>query len=281
MKIFLDIQNLRHYVKQLKLQEKSIGFVPTMGALHKGHLSLIHASTAQNDITICSIFVNPTQFNNTQDLEVYPRKIENDISELEKTQCDAAFIPSADDMYEKDFLLNFDFDYLENIMEGKYRPDHFKGVGLVVTKLFNLVLPNKAYFGTKDLQQLTLINKLTKELLFDIEIIAVTTIRETDGLAMSSRNNLLTQKERKNATELYKALHIAKNKLLDGESIVSVQNFITHYFDTLDTIKLEYFEIVNTKDLKKTTDIYEVSNVSLCIAGHLGNVRLIDNISLI
>ncbi len=281
MKTFFEIQNLRNYVKQLKLQEKSIGFVPTMGALHKGHLSLIHASTEQNDITICSIFVNPTQFNNAQDLKIYPRKIENDLSELEKTQCNAVFIPLADDMYDKDFLLNFNFDYLENIMEGKYRPDHFKGVALIVTKLFNIVLPDKAYFGTKDLQQLTLINKLTKELLFDIEIVAVTTVRDEDGLAMSSRNNLLNQKERKNATELYKALHIAKNKLLDGESIVSVQKFINQHFDAIDAIKLEYFEIVNTKDLKKTIDINDVSNVSLCIAGHLGNVRLIDNISLI
>lgn len=280
MKIFFDIQNLRQYIRQIKLKEKSIGFVPTMGALHKGHLSLIRKSASQNDITICSIFVNPTQFNNPKDLNNYPREFENDISELEKTQCNAAFIPSVKAMYENDFILNFSFGYLENIMEGKYRPDHFKGVGLVVTKLFNLITPDKAYFGSKDLQQLTLINKLCEELLFDIEIVAVSTVRESDGLAMSSRNNLLTEKERKNAAELFKALNVAKNKILDGENVVSVQKFITHYFDSLGTIKLEYFEIVNTTDLKRITDNIDLSNVSLCIAGHIGKVRLIDNISL-
>jgi len=280
MKIFSDIQNLRKYITQIKLQEKSIGFVPTMGALHKGHLSLINNSIEQNNVTICSIFVNPTQFNNPKDLKGYPRKFDDDISLLKETRCNAVFIPPADVMYEKDYILSFDFGYFENIMEGNHRPDHFKGVGLIVTKFFNLILPNTAYFGTKDLQQLVLIKKLTKELFFDLKIVAVPTIRESDGLAMSSRNSLLTKKERDSAIYLYKSLNEAKNKLLEGESLDKVYDFIKHYFDSLGTIKLEYFEIVNTSDLKKTTDIIDASNVSLCIAGHLGKVRLIDNISL-
>ena len=281
MKIFSDIQELRQYLRQIKRRGKSIGFVPTMGALHPGHLELIITSTNQNDITICSIFVNPTQFNNPADLENYPRNTEIDISKLKAAKCDAVFIPPVEVMYEKDTPMNFHFGYLEEIMEGKYRPGHFKGVGLIVAKFFNLIEPNKAYFGTKDLQQLTIIKKLTKDLLFDIEIVPVKTVREADGLALSSRNKLLTKDERKHAIDLYNALIAAKEKLIEGESVISVQKYIKFFFISESVIDLEYFEIVNTSDLKNVTEIHGNEDVSLCIAGYLGKVRLIDNISLI
>lgn len=280
MVIFSDILEFRQYLSQIKHQDKSIGFVPTMGALHDGHLELIITSTKQNDITVCSIFVNPTQFNNPADLEKYPQDTETDLVKLKAVKCDAIFIPPVEVMYEKDSLLNFHFGYLEEIMEGKYRPGHFKGVGLIVAKLFNLVEPNKAYFGTKDLQQLTIIRKLTRELFFDIEIVPVKTVREADGLAMSSRNKRITNEERKHATDLYNALLIAKRKLIGGESVISVRNHIQNYFNEESIIELEYFEIVNTSDLRKVTEIHHNNEVTLCIAGYLGKVRLIDNISL-
>ena len=280
MQIFSDIQKLRLYLRHIKLQKQSIGFVATMGALHDGHLKLIHTSAKQNDITVCSIFVNPTQFNNPADLEKYPRNTKIDITLLDEANCDVVFIPPVEIMYEKDILLNFHFGYLEEIMEGKYRLGHFKGVGLIVVKLFNIVEPNNAYFGTKDLQQLTIIKALTKELLFDIEIVPVKTVREKDGLAMSSRNKLLLSEERKHAVDLYKALSTAKRKLIGGESVKSVHSYIQNFFKSESKIELEYFEIVGTADLQKITKIPYDFNVSLCIAGHLGKVRLIDNMSL-
>ena len=280
MEIISDIAELRQIIQQFKRQEKSIGFVPTMGALHDGHLALIHASTNQNDITICSIFVNPTQFNNPVDLKNYPLETDADIAKLETANCSVVFMPPKEKMYEKDFLLNIHIGYLEEIMEGKFRPGHFKGVGLIVTKLFNLVEPNRAYFGTKDLQQLTIIRRLTNELLFNIEIVPVSTIREEDGLAMSSRNKLLTTEERFQAIDLYEALQVAKKKLMAGESVISVQEHIQEFFKSESLIELEYFEIVRTSDLQKITKIHNADDVSLCIAGHLGKVRLIDNILL-
>lgn len=280
MEIISEIQTLRHYIRQMKGQDKSIGFAPTMGALHDGHLELIRASTNENDITICSIFVNPTQFNNPKDLENYPQDTHHDIEKLIGAKCNALFIPSVELMYEKEPVLNFQFGYLEEIMEGKCRPGHFKGVGLIIAKLFNLIEPNKAYFGTKDLQQLTIIRKLTNELFFDIEIVPVNTVRESDGLAMSSRNRLLSAEERKSSINLYHALLTAKRKLNEGESVESVQNHIVNYFKSDPNIELEYFEIVSSADLRKISEIDKKNEVSLCIAGQLGKVRLIDNISL-
>ena len=280
MEIFSDIKGLRQYLRQASCENKSIGLVPTMGALHNGHLKLIHSSKKQNDITVCSIFVNPTQFNNPDDLEKYPRDTKTDLAKLEDSFCDVVFAPPVEVMYEQESLLHFHFEYLEEIMEGKYRPGHFKGVGIVVAKLFNLIEPNKAYFGTKDLQQLTLIKRLTKELLYDIQIIPVDTVREPDGLAMSSRNKLLSKEDKKHALDLYNVLISAKQKLITGDTVKSVQFYVQDFFKSESKIKLEYFEIVNTNDLQKVTKIHSAEGVSLCIAGHLGKVRLIDNISL-
>ena len=280
MEIIRDIPSLRRYIKLIKSKRKSIGFVATMGALHDGHLALLRQSTSQNDFTISSIFVNPTQFNNPLDYDKYPRELESDILKLEQVKCTAAFVPSSEDMYEKQSVVNIDFGYLENIMEGRYRPGHFKGVGLIIAKLFNLVEPDKAYFGTKDLQQLKLINMLTSELLFDVEIVPVKTVREQDGLAMSSRNKLLSNNDRKHAVVLYETLNKAREKLINGESVISVVKYVKTVFDTSSNMELEYFEVVQTSDLKNVSSIDRNVDISLCIAAYLGNVRLIDNISL-
>lgn len=280
MEIVSDIVELRQLVTYFKRQEKSIGFVPTMGALHHGHLELIHTSKKNNDVTICSIFANPTQFNNPADLKNYPQETDEDLLKLDIANCNVAFVPTKEVMYEKDILLNFDFGYLEQVMEGKFRPGHFKGVALIVAKFFNLIEPTRAYFGTKDLQQLTIIRRLTTELLYNIEIVPVLTVREHDGLAMSSRNKLLTSEERLQATDLYMALQAAKKKLIAGENVIKVKEHIQAFFKRESSIELEYFEIVNSSDLQEITEIDGNHDVSLCVAGHLGKVRLIDNILL-
>ena len=280
MLIITQIPALRQYISDLKSTKKTIGFVATMGALHNGHMALLEASILQNDITICSIFVNPTQFNRKSDLKNYPRDNKTDISLLEQSNCDMVFMPSIESMYNENFLLNFDFGYLEQIMEGKFRPGHFKGVGLIVTKLFNLINPDKAYFGKKDLQQLALIKILAQELFFDIKICAVETVREENGLAMSSRNKLLSEAERKDAVKLHRALVQAKEKLINGDSVTAVKHYIKSMFDPKNKITLEYFEIVDSIFLKDLDKIDGSCEVSICIAGYLGKVRLIDNISL-
>jgi len=277
---FSKIHEIRQFSIQAKKENQSIGFVPTMGALHEGHLSLIRKSIAQNDITICSIFVNPTQFNNPEDLKNYPRDIDIDLSLLKRLDCDVVFHPSQDEMYPSPPRVNISFGYLEEIMEGKYRPGHFKGVGLIVTKLLNIINPDRAYFGKKDLQQLILIQIMTRELNIKTEIVPVAIARENDGLAMSSRNRLLSPDKRKNASDLFKALTIAKNKLMSGESVIAVRKNIVDYFQYTSPVDLEYFEIVRTEDLKTVKKIQPGEKISLCIAGYLGKVRLIDNISL-
>jgi pantoate--beta-alanine ligase len=242
---------------------------------------LIEASKDKDGVSVCSIFVNPTQFNNPEDLEKYPKNIEADLRMLEAQNCDAVFIPSADDIYENEPVLHLSFGYMEEIMEGKFRPGHFSGVGLIVSKLFNIVEPDRAYFGEKDLQQLSIIKILTKELNFNIEIVPVKTRREESGLALSSRNLLLSDDEKRDATDLFKILMQAKHKLLSGENVISVKAYVRDFFKYSSAVTLEYFEIVNTENLKNVEDIRDAESISLCIAGYLGKVRLIDNISLI
>jgi len=280
MKVIREINQMRAFVHQAKTQRKSIGFVPTMGALHEGHLSLIRQSKSENDLTICSIFVNPVQFNDSEDLLKYPRNLEADLTMLEELNCELVFHPSADAMYPAENPTAISFGYLEEIMEGKFRPGHFKGVGLVVSKLFNIIKPDRAYFGEKDLQQLTIIKIMTASLNFEIEIVPVPTKREADGLAMSSRNQLLTKEERKHAADLFSVLKKAKDKLINNESIKSVESFVEDFFEHKSQVTLEYFEIVNSADLCQVTAINSNQQVSLCIAGYLGKVRLIDNLSL-
>ena len=251
-----------------------------MGALHLGHQRLIEKSVNENDITICSIFVNPTQFNNPIDLKNYPRDIESDIKLLEPTGCNVVFIPEVHEIYCDPAFVSISFGKLESTMEGYFRPGHFKGVGIIVAKLFNVVNPDRAYFGQKDLQQLAIIKSLTRELNFNINIISVETVREIDGLAMSSRNRLLTEYERNTALTLYSSLLQAKEYLLKGWSPADVRSAMFKIFAEKNNIKLEYFEIVNSETLESIENIESFKEISLCVAAHVGKVRLIDNMSL-
>ncbi len=276
MQVFYAIKPLQEYLYNLKRLGKTVGLVPTMGALHQGHISLIENANLQNDITVCSIFVNPTQFNNPHDLAVYPRTLEADCKMLEEANCDIVFAPSAAEMYPSLPALKFDFGTLESVMEGKFRPGHFNGVGIVVSKLFNIVQPDKAYFGQKDLQQCAVINCLVKDLSFSLELVICPTQREKDGLAMSSRNRNLSEEQRVIAPEIYKSLMSAA-ELLNNQSSTVVKQFIKEYFEVIEDIDLEYFEI---SDFDTLLPIEELSKgkTALCIAAFMGKTRLIDNI---
>ncbi len=277
MQIFYSINTLQDYLKTQRKKGKSIGLVPTMGALHKGHLSLIEASKADNDLTICSIFVNPTQFNNPQDLAVYPRTLKADCVMLESAKCDVVFAPNAHDMYLTLPNLRFDFGDLERVMEGQFRPGHFNGVGIIVSKLFNIIQPNSAFFGQKDLQQCAIINRLVKDLSYNLKLNICTTQRESDGLAMSSRNRNLTTEQRKNAPEIYKSLQKAVELLKNKKSVIAVKGFITSYLDNIEGIEVEYFEISDFETLQPISELSE-RKMAFCIAAFMGKTRLIDNV---
>ena len=280
MEIFKKIAPLKVYLGEIRRSGKTIGLVPTMGALHHGHIALINASRAQNSHTICSIYVNPMQFNNLADLQKYPRNLEQDIKLLEAAGCDALFYPDNEDMYEGKSVLKFDFGDLDKVMEGKYRPGHFSGVALVVSKLFNIVSPDHAYFGQKDWQQFAVIQQVVTELKFGLALHSIPTHRETDGLAMSSRNLRLNGMQRQQATIFYNALRLAKEKLKKGEEIARVKRLVRELVEKADGIKLEYFEVAESKSLNLLEAVDGVETPILCIAGYVGEVRLIDNMFL-
>jgi pantoate--beta-alanine ligase len=283
MHIFNTISETQQYLNAQQRARKTIGFVPTMGALHAGHISLIERAKTENDLAVCSIFVNPTQFNNPDDLKKYPRTLEHDCEMLLPVGCDVVFAPSAEEMYPSLPQLKMDFGTLETIMEGKFRPGHFNGVGIVVSKLFNIVKPDKAYFGLKDLQQVAVIRRMVQELSFDLEIIPCPTLRETDGLAMSSRNTRLSPEARALAPQIYKALNLAKEKLQSGESVIEVQATVNEYFANNPEFeradfRMEYFEAADFDNLLPIETKIANGKTALCIAAFLGGVRLIDNI---
>jgi len=254
-----------------------------MGALHVGHLSLIQASKAQNDITVCSIFVNPTQFNNPNDLQKYPRTLDKDTLLLEKVECDAIFCPEASEMYPDKSIMRFEFGHLDKVMEGAFRPGHFSGVGLVVSKLFNIIQPTRAYFGQKDWQQFAVIRRLVDELNFDLELTSVPTSREDDGLAMSSRNLRLTPEQRQVATVFYESLVAAKQALQQGKTVQETRALVQTKFDERH-VSLEYFELADSKNLNILENVKAFDappgQPIMCIAGFVGEVRLIDNMFL-
>ncbi len=280
METFKDITALAQYLGEKRSKGLSIGFVPTMGALHRGHLTLISEAVKNNHLTVCSIFVNPTQFNNPEDLEKYPRSLESDLAMLKLQGCDVVFVPEVAEMYGESRVLSMSFGYLEDIMEGKFRPNHFKGVGLVVGKLFNIVQPHRAYFGKKDLQQFVLIRKLVEDLNFPVELHAVDTVREASGLAMSSRNARLSESEKEQALIFYHSLVKAKDLLKARHSPAEVKHMIENDFENQKNTSLEYFEIVDSETLLPVTNINHSNGVSICTAGYVGKIRLIDNISL-
>lgn len=278
MLILNTIQETQDYLKSQIQAGKTIGFVPTMGALHAGHISLIERAKQENDLAVSSIFVNPTQFNNPEDLKKYPRTLEKDCEMLLPAGCDVVFAPSPEEMYPSLPILRMDFGTLETVMEGKFRPGHFNGVGIVVSKLFNIVKPNKAYFGQKDLQQVAVIRCMVQDLSFDLELISCPTLREADGLAMSSRNTRLSPEARVLAPQIYKVLTLAKEKLQAGFSVKEMQVAVNEHFAKFPEFSLEYFEAADFDTLLPIEAKIEDGKNALCIAAFLGSVRLIDNI---
>ncbi len=279
MEVFNSIDSLQSYISSLKEEEKNIGFVPTMGALHEGHLSLIRDSKEENDITVCSIFVNPIQFNNPDDLKNYPRDFDKDAELLRNEECDIIFNPSVEEMYPEPSDESFDFGNLEKVMEGEFRPGHFKGVATVVKRLFEIVKPDRAYFGMKDYQQLVIIHQMTKDYNIPVEIVPCSIVRENNSLAMSSRNQLLSEDERKQAEILYKTLKFVK--IRSGFAPVNdIRRHVDKQFRKTKNMKLEYFDIVDMYTLKSLNSWAESNTVIACIAVWVGKVRLIDNIIL-
>lgn len=253
-----------------------------MGALHEGHLSLISMSVEAGDFTVASVFVNPTQFNNPEDLEKYPRNLDQDMKLLESAGCQAVFAPSAEEMYPFAPSLNINFGSIESELEGKFRQGHFAGVGLVVSKLFNIIQPDNAYFGQKDLQQYYVIKKLVQQLSFPIQLRMAPIMREPHGLAMSSRNERLSDSHRQEAALIYQALLQAQQELLQPVAdLGKVKQKVDELFKTSDRLVLEYFEVINTDDFKPLDEIKNKEATALCIAAQIGEVRLIDNLLLI
>src|SRR5687768_7837073 len=280
MEIFKQIAPLKAFLRDLKRAGKSVGLVPTMGALHAGHVSLFRSASAENHVTVGSIYVNPIQFNNQNDLLKYPRTLEKDTELLQTVGCDVLFVPDNQEMYPERTTVSIDFGGLDKIMEGKFRPGHFSGVALVVSKLFNIVQPDQAYFGQKDWQQFAIIRKLTEELNFNINLHSVATLREEDGLALSSRNLRLTPDERRKANIFYRALLEAKDALNDGASLTQVKIRMREMVEKHPGVTLEYFELADSKNLNLLENVEQSRQPIMCIAGYIGEIRLIDNMFL-
>jgi pantoate--beta-alanine ligase len=260
---------------------KSLGFVPTMGALHQGHLDLVAKSIETMDFTVVSIFVNPTQFNSSEDFQKYPQTLDADLGLLEAAGADFVFVPTVATLYPQPTHLRFDFGDLEQVLEGACRPGHFNGVGLVVSKLFHLIQPTRAFFGQKDLQQVAIIKRLVQDLSFDLSLEVVPTRREKDGLAMSSRNMRLNPEERQQALLLYQQLSQAKERLLAGEPWSKVWADAKAAFSDPTTFRFEYFALLHPETFEIFGTFTQDGPRSLCIAAYVGKVRLIDNLPII
>ena len=276
MKVISGIAELKKELNPYYSANNSIGLVPTMGALHKGHLSLVEEAEKGDDIIVVSVFVNPTQFNDPADLERYPRTLNKDLELLSKHEVDIVFAPSVEEMYPDVDTRIFDLAPLDSVMEGKYRPGHFNGVAQIVSKLFEVVSPDRAYFGQKDFQQVAIIKKMVSLMKSDIEIITCPIIRESDGLAMSSRNQLLNTEERNAAPLINKVLQ-ESTEMVGLKEPEEVKKYVTEKINTHPLMKLDYFEIVDIQSLMPIQRWGDSDNKIGCIAVHLGNVRLIDN----
>lgn len=278
MIIFKEKNKLTPYIKGLKNEGKTVGFIPTMGALHQGHLSLVKASMAKNDFTIVSIFVNPTQFNNAEDLEKYPRTEESDIELLTNVGCDFIYIPAVSDLYTpNEDAKKFDFGGLEHVMEGKFRPGHFDGVATIVSKLIHAVEPNRVYFGEKDFQQVRIVQEMVKQEALDVEIIPLQIHRAESGLAMSSRNARLTAENLANSPQIYKILQQAVEQKKQGKTPAQVQQFVEKEI-AISPFELEYFEIADEINLQPIADFSEGIAARGFLTIYAGEIRLIDNI---
>jgi len=279
MKVFKTVGLLQKNLMSID-KNRSIGFVPTMGALHKGHLSIVKKAKKENELVIVSIFVNPTQFDKADDLKSYPVTVDNDLKLLKEIHCDIVFIPSVEDVYPENVQSsNFDFDGLDKVMEGAFRDGHFDGVGTVVKRLFEIVEPTRAYFGEKDFQQLQIIKKMVEKDNIAVQIVPCEIYRENDGLAMSSRNSRLSEEQREEAPLIHQTLLNVK-KLFSERDIKYLKKMVEDIFKSNDILELEYFEIANTSTLLSTNNKLPNINYRAFIAVFAGKVRLIDNIAL-
>ena len=274
MNIFTTKKNLTEHIEQLHKAGKKIGFVPTMGALHQGHLSLLAQSQQYCDVSVCSIFVNPTQFNDPKDLEKYPRPIASDIEKLEQAGCDILFNPDVNEMYAANEQWHLDIGELEHLLEGKFRPGHYQGVTQVVFKLFDIVKPDMAFFGQKDYQQVLVIQKMIDLLHLQVKLVMCPILREPDGLAMSSRNIHLSIEERRHALVLSKTLNWLKQNF-NKNNITSLASASEAMINAEPGVQLEYFEVVDGDNLHKADQ--QTKNIVALVAVKVGNTRLIDN----
>ena len=277
MKVIHTIKDLQAELSVLKAQGKKVGLVPTMGALHAGHASLVKRSVNENEVTVVSVFVNPTQFNDKNDLVKYPRTLDADCKLLEACGATYAFAPSVEEMYPDPDTRQFSYAPLDTVMEGAFRPGHFNGVCQIVSKLFEAVKPHRAYFGEKDFQQLAIIREMVRQMQFDLEIVGCPIVREEDGLALSSRNARLSAEERENALKISQTLF--KSRTFAATHTVSeTLKFVEDAIAAVPGLRLEYFEIVDGNTLQKVDNWNQTSYVVGCITVFCGDVRLIDNI---
>jgi pantoate--beta-alanine ligase len=278
MQVFTTVVQLRTFAEASRQAGRRLGLVPTMGALHDGHLQLVQAAATECDDVVASIFVNPTQFNNPDDLHLYPRLPEQDTALLAGAGCTALFMPTVEEVYPQPTVLHFDFGPLERVMEGAHRPGHFNGVATVVSKLFHMARPHAAYFGQKDFQQVAIVRQLLADLSFDLELVVYPTVREHDGLAMSSRNRRLSPEARAVAPLLYQVLAQAASQVRQGVAPALVQAQALAALAAEPQFTAEYFEVADAQTLQPLAAYATGRGVVLCVAAHLGGVRLIDNV---
>ena len=279
MKLLKSADALRSFVIQSRENGLSVGFAPTMGALHPGHISLIEKAKSENNISICSIYVNPTQFNNADDFKKYPKTIEHDIDMLEKWGCDVLFLPDTNEVYIKEFVIShYNLGYLESLLEGKYRPGHFQGVCQVVHRLLQIVMPDKLYLGRKDYQQCMVISRLIELTKINTEVVICPTLREPDGLAMSSRNLRLNENQRRTAVQIYETMQLIKTEIAPGnlshlrqkaENKLSDAGFRVDYVEIADATSLEPINVWNGQQ-----------KAVVLVAAYLDDIRLIDNLAV-
>ena len=277
MKVVHTIKDLQAELAVLRAQGKKVGLVPTMGALHAGHASLVKRSVSENGVTVVSVFVNPTQFNDKNDLEKYPRTLDADCRLLEECGADFAFAPSVSEMYPEPDTRQFSYAPLDTVMEGAFRPGHFNGVCQIVSKLFNAVQPDRAYFGEKDFQQLAIIREMVRQLKYNLEIVGCSIVREEDGLALSSRNKRLSAEERENALNISRAFTVLAYPAR-RTTVSETQKMVEDAIEAAPGLRMEYFEIVDGNTLQKISNWEDTSYAVGCITVFCGEVRLIDNI---
>ena len=278
MRVVKTISELKSLISGYKQENKTVGLVPTMGALHAGHKSLVDRARKENDIVVVSVFVNPTQFNNKQDLATYPRTEERDCALLEAAGCDVVFMPAVEEVYPEPDNRQFDLGAVAEVMEGAHRPGHFNGVAQIVSKLFGFVEPDRAYFGEKDFQQIAVIRKMVQLEGFKLQIVACPIKREDDGLGLSSRNVRLTSEQRQLAPNIYRVLKESCN-FAKSHTVAETEKFVVDSLDALPQMEVEYYSIVDALTMQPVSDWADADSITGCITVYCGEVRLIDNIA--